>query len=107
MRVATFATLATVIASAIATPTPQDPPEQDLCLQNKFLSAQLCSEIDPSYTNVTLPAAGWYCCWYQGPFLPPPALPTSAWLTFAADGSVANRCLGSGTCKEGLPNNES
>ncbi|XXG96069.1 hypothetical protein Hte_002346 [Hypoxylon texense] len=56
-----------------------------------------------TYTNVTLPTEGWYCCWQQGPYAPPPAVPVSAWLTFAEDGSVANRCLGSGDCTYGLP----
>ncbi|KAI0106864.1 hypothetical protein F4814DRAFT_429252 [Daldinia grandis] len=78
MRVPTIATLAAIIAFTTSTPTPQeDPPETDLCLQRKFLSANLCSEIDATYTNATLPGLGWYCCWYQGPFVPPPALPVS------------------------------
>ncbi|KAI1207016.1 uncharacterized protein F4807DRAFT_436683 [Annulohypoxylon truncatum] len=105
MRVSNIAAFATFIASAFSIPAPQDGGgEQDLCLQQKFLSALECSDLDPSYTNVTLPSAGWYCCWYQGPFLPPPALPVSAWLTFSENGTVANRCLAPGTCKEGLPN---
>ncbi|KAI1372318.1 hypothetical protein F4677DRAFT_449440 [Hypoxylon crocopeplum] len=104
MRLPTIAALSTIIAVACSTPMPQaDPPETDLCLQRKFLSASLCLDIDPTYTNETLPSIGWYCCWYQGPFAPPPALPVSAWLTFAEDGSVANRCLGRGTCTYGLP----
>ncbi|OTA94983.1 hypothetical protein M434DRAFT_394195 [Hypoxylon sp. CO27-5] len=108
MRISTTAALAAIIASAFSSPAPQaDPPETDLCLQRKFLSASLCSDIDPTYNNETLPGLGWYCCWYQGPFLPPPALPTSAWLTFAEDGSVANRCLTSGTCVAGLPDGRS
>ncbi|KAI0380274.1 hypothetical protein F5Y04DRAFT_257816 [Hypomontagnella monticulosa] len=108
MRVPTIAVLSAIIALAFSAPAPQaDPPETDLCLQRKFLSAELCSDIDPTYSNATLPAAGWYCCWYQGPFLPPPAVATSAWLTFAEDGSVANRCLTGGTCKAGLPNGQS
>ncbi|KAI2622392.1 hypothetical protein GGR54DRAFT_598370 [Hypoxylon sp. NC1633] len=108
MRITTISTLAAIIAVAASTPTPQaEPPETDLCLQRKFLSALLCSNVDATYTNETLPAAGWYCCWFQGPFAPPPALPVSAWLTFADDGSVANRCLGRGTCVEGLPDRSS
>ncbi|KAI1459878.1 hypothetical protein F4805DRAFT_419022 [Annulohypoxylon moriforme] len=108
MRVSIIAASATLFVSAFSIPAPQDGPnETDLCLQNKFLSASLCSDIDASYTNVTLPGLGWYCCWFQGPFAPPPALPVSAWLTFAEDGSVANRCLAQGTCKEGLPNGQS
>ncbi|KAI8964618.1 hypothetical protein F5Y11DRAFT_315490 [Daldinia sp. FL1419] len=108
MRITAIASLVGIVAVANSTPTPQaDPPETDLCLQRKFLSANLCSEIDPTYTNETLPGLGWYCCWHQGPFAPPPALPVSAWLTFAEDGSVANRCLASGSCKEGLPDGRS
>ncbi|KAI1414160.1 hypothetical protein F5Y13DRAFT_198078 [Hypoxylon sp. FL1857] len=108
MHVSIIATLTTIIASVFSTPAPQaDPPETDLCLQRKFLTADLCSDIDPTYSNETLPGLGWYCCWYQGPFTPPPALPVSAWLTFAEDGSVANRCLASGTCKTGLPDGRS
>ncbi|KAI0893616.1 hypothetical protein F4806DRAFT_144679 [Annulohypoxylon nitens] len=102
MRVSTVTAFATFVASALSAPA-----ETDLCLQNKFLSASLCTDIDASYTNVTLPSLGWYCCWFQGPFAPPPALPVSAWLTFAEDGSVANRCLAQGTCTEGLPNGQS
>lgn len=49
----------------------------DDCLQRLFLSSSFCSTKDPSYTNVTLPAAGYYCCWAQGPFAPPPAQPLS------------------------------
>ncbi|KAI6084884.1 hypothetical protein F4821DRAFT_163310 [Hypoxylon rubiginosum] len=108
MRIPTLITLAAVATIGSSSPMPQgDPGEVDLCLQRKFLSALLCSDIDTTYTNVTLPSAGWYCCWYQGPFAPPPALPTSAWLTFAEDGSVANRCLTSGTCTYGLPDGKS
>ncbi|KAH8600795.1 hypothetical protein B0O99DRAFT_589683 [Bisporella sp. PMI_857] len=72
--------------------------DPDICLQRNFLSAPLCADVNPAYTNETLPAFGWYCCWYQGPFAPPPAVPTSAWLTFDENGAVANRCLGRGTC---------
>ncbi|KAI4862536.1 hypothetical protein F4820DRAFT_430106 [Hypoxylon rubiginosum] len=105
MRVPTLMTLAAVAAVGFSSPTPQaDPPEQDLCLQRKFLSALLCEDIDAAYSNVTLPSLGWYCCWAQGPFAPPPALPVSAWLTFAEDGSVANRCLARGSCTYSVPN---
>ncbi|KAI1393005.1 uncharacterized protein F4822DRAFT_148034 [Hypoxylon trugodes] len=108
MRVSITVSLAAIVALALSTPTPQsDPPETDLCLQRKFLTADLCSDIDATYTNETLPGLGWYCCWFQGPFTPPPALPVSAWLTYAEDGSVANRCLASGTCTTGLPNGDS
>ncbi|KAI2604139.1 uncharacterized protein GGS25DRAFT_534612 [Hypoxylon fragiforme] len=104
----TFATLAVFLGLAFSSPMPQDdPPETDLCLQRKFLTAERCEDIDPAYTNATLPSAGWYCCWQQGPFTPPPALPVSAWLTFAEDGSVATRCLTSGACTAGLPNGQS
>ncbi len=79
MRVTTtIAALAAIVALGYSTPTPQDdPPETELCLQRKFLSAELCSNIDPTYNNETLPGDNWYCCWYQGPFTPPPALPVS------------------------------
>ncbi|KAI0881335.1 uncharacterized protein GGS22DRAFT_197060 [Annulohypoxylon maeteangense] len=109
MRVSTIAAAATLFASAFSMPAPQEggPDETDLCLQRKFLSASLCTDLDTTYTNATLPSLGWYCCWYQGPFLPPPAQATSAWITFAADGSVANRCLTSGTCTAGLPDGKS
>ncbi|OTB02673.1 hypothetical protein M426DRAFT_322435 [Hypoxylon sp. CI-4A] len=109
MHAITITTFAVIVATALSNPLPQEggPDETDLCLQRKFLSAELCSDIDTSYTNETLPSLGWYCCWFQGPFAPPPALPVSAWLTFADDGSVANRCLGSGTCTAGLPDGQS
>ncbi|KAI1401739.1 hypothetical protein F4819DRAFT_457070 [Hypoxylon fuscum] len=109
MRVpTTIATLAAIVTLGYSTPTPQaDPPEYDLCLQRKFLSALQCDDIDPTYSNETLPALGWYCCWHQGPFAPPPAGPVSAWLTFAEDGTVANRCLTGGLCETGLPNGQS
>ncbi|KAI1770810.1 hypothetical protein F4818DRAFT_431996 [Hypoxylon cercidicola] len=108
MRVPTLVTLAAFAAVGFSSPTPQaDPPETDICLQRKFLSAEVCSDIDAMYNNATLPSFGWYCCWYQEPFAPPPALPISAWITFAEDGSVANRCLGRGTCKVGLPSSSS
>ncbi|KAI2467568.1 hypothetical protein F4781DRAFT_401356 [Annulohypoxylon bovei var. microspora] len=104
MRVSTIAAFATLIASAFSIPTPQGSPyDPDICLQRSFLSASLCSDINPAYTNDTLSDFGWYCCWYQVPAAPPPAMPVSAWLTFAEDGSVANRCLGSGACITGLP----
>lgn len=79
MRATTIiATLTALVTLGYSTPAPQaDPPETDLCLQRKFLSALRCEDLDPTYTNVTLPDQGWYCCWYQGPFLPPPALPVS------------------------------
>ncbi|KAL7623603.1 hypothetical protein AAE478_005155 [Parahypoxylon ruwenzoriense] len=78
MRVSTIAAFAALISLGLSTPMPQDdPPETDLCLQRKFLSALLCRDIDPTYNNVTLPDLGWYCCWYQGPFAPPPAQPVS------------------------------
>ena len=74
----TIAALAAIVALGYSSPTPQDdPPETDLCLQRKFLSALLCEDIDATYTNETLPSLGWYCGWYQGPFLPPPAVPVS------------------------------
>ncbi|KAI5857362.1 hypothetical protein GGS23DRAFT_345734 [Durotheca rogersii] len=107
MRLPTVTALAAIFSLGASSPTPQEEPEVDLCLQRKFLGAELCQDIDTSFSNETLPALGWYCCWYQGPFAPPPALPVSAWLTFAEDGSVANRCLTRGICKEGLPDGRS
>ncbi|KAI1463121.1 uncharacterized protein F4812DRAFT_447723 [Daldinia caldariorum] len=78
MRISTITSLAAIIPFANSAPAPQaDPPETDLCLQRKFLTADLCSDIDSTYTNETLAGFGWYCCWYQGPFAPPPALPVS------------------------------
>lgn len=47
--------------------------DSDTCLQRHFLSSPDCNQIDASYTNETLSAAGFYCCWAQGPFMPPPA----------------------------------
>ncbi|KAI1334527.1 hypothetical protein F5Y15DRAFT_420768 [Xylariaceae sp. FL0016] len=87
------------LAAALQLTSAQEP-DSDLCLQRKFLSSLLCEDIDPSYNNDTLPALGWFCCWHQGPFLPPPAEATSAWLVFGDDGEVANRCLTGGTCVE-------
>ncbi|KAI5928777.1 hypothetical protein F4810DRAFT_705709 [Camillea tinctor] len=101
MRFHVLAVLATSLHLVASTPVPQDPPiDSDTCLQRNFLSASLCSDIDSSYNNATLPALGWRCCWYQGPFAPPPALPVSAWYLPGEDNTVANRCLTSGTCKE-------
>ncbi|KAI0603265.1 hypothetical protein F4775DRAFT_587782 [Biscogniauxia sp. FL1348] len=101
MRFNVLAVLATSLHLVASTPMPQgDPVGTETCLQRNFLSAGQCSDIDPSYNNETLPAAGWLCCWYQGPFLPPPALPVSAWFLIGDDNTVANRCLTSGTCTE-------
>ncbi|KAI0007127.1 hypothetical protein F4779DRAFT_593440 [Xylariaceae sp. FL0662B] len=108
MRAPTLATLIAIVPLILSTQASLVVrQETDLCLQRKFLSAELCTDIDPSYSNETLPTLGWYCCWYQGPFAPPPATPVSAWLTFDDDGNVANRCLGSGTCEAGLPDGKS
>ena len=49
----------------------------DYCLQRVFLSAPNCDAVNSTYTNATLPDAGYYCCWAQGPFAPPPAVPVS------------------------------
>ncbi|KAI1765030.1 hypothetical protein GGR53DRAFT_465693 [Hypoxylon sp. FL1150] len=65
-----------------------DPEETDLFL---LLMALLCPDLDAMYTNAMFPSEGRYCRWFQGPFAPPPALPMSAWLTFAEDGSVAKQ----------------
>ncbi|XXG96070.1 hypothetical protein Hte_002347 [Hypoxylon texense] len=54
MRVPTLMTLAAVAAVGFSSPMPQEggPNETDLCLQRKFLSALLCTDIDPTYTSV-------------------------------------------------------
>ena len=79
MKFHVLAALAASLHLVASTPVPQDNPpvDSETCLQRNFLSASLCSNIDPSYNNETLPGLGWNCCWYQGPFLPPPALPVS------------------------------
>lgn len=60
-------TIATTTTKTAATPRPPrpTPTEQDPCLQRKFLSALICSDVDPTWTNVTLAADGWLCCWEQ------------------------------------------
>ncbi|KAI1501244.1 hypothetical protein F5X99DRAFT_383263 [Biscogniauxia marginata] len=105
MRFHALAVLAASLHLAVSTPVPQDDPPIDAntCLQNKFLSALSCSDIDAAYNNETLPSFGWYCCWYQGPFTAPPALPVSAWVLVGENNTVADRCLTSGSCTPGLP----
>ncbi|KAI1080753.1 hypothetical protein F5B20DRAFT_93610 [Whalleya microplaca] len=111
MRVSALASVAAILPLALSTPASaplvERQEEVDLCLQRKFLSAGLCSDLDPSYTNETLPGVGYYCCWAQGPFAPPPATAVSAWLNFDENDNVANRCLTSGTCTAGLPDGKS
>ncbi|KAK1752596.1 hypothetical protein QBC47DRAFT_61278 [Echria macrotheca] len=50
--------------STTTTTKPTPPPkETDLCLQRKFLSAPICTDLDPSLRNTTLSERGWKCCW--------------------------------------------
>ncbi|KAK0740452.1 hypothetical protein B0T18DRAFT_431772 [Schizothecium vesticola] len=54
------------ISTTTTPPRPRPTPnETDPCLQRKFLSALICSDMDPTWTNVTLAADGWLCCWEQ------------------------------------------
>lgn len=60
-------TIVTTTATSTTTPRPPrpTPTEQDPCLQRKFLSALICSDMNPTWTNITLAADGWLCCWEQ------------------------------------------
>lgn len=58
-------TIATTTTAATPRPPRPTPTEQDPCLQRKFLSALICSDMNPTWTNVTLAADGWLCCWEQ------------------------------------------
>jgi hypothetical protein len=63
-----------------ARPRPS-PTEADPCLQRKFLSALICSDMDPTWTNVTLAADGWLCCWEQS--ISAPGNLKISWVTIA------------------------
>ncbi|KAI0179026.1 hypothetical protein GGR52DRAFT_534529 [Hypoxylon sp. FL1284] len=71
----------------------------DTCSYSNFYTASPCPSLDPDYNNNTLPGLGWYCCWEDGPYEAPSALPVSAWVFFDKDGYVEKKCTTSGSCK--------
>ncbi|KAK1834547.1 hypothetical protein QBC39DRAFT_369051 [Podospora conica] len=64
MHIPTLLTVHTTTTTTTIPPRPT-PNEPDPCLQRKFLSALICSDVNPAWTNDTLAADGWLCCWEQ------------------------------------------
>jgi len=109
-----------VTATGTAAASPATTKETDICLSRKFLAVSHCNDINPEWTNSTLAAAGFKCCWevvlsLEGnpklsfveipvPYAAQRLTPNlhRAWLTLDENGDVTRRCVYRGGCVSGL-----